>query len=165
MHRFLFLLLLLLMPGLASALKPGEAAPDFSGVKIADGSNLRLSALRGKVVYIDFWASWCAPCRVSLPLLDRMHSDLAGQGFEVLGINVDADAEVAKRVLAAAGVEYQNLRGVAESTLQAYGIEKMPAAFLLDRQGRVHSVHQGFRPSEFPALRAGIEKLVEEKSK
>lgn len=165
MKRLAAALALLLASSSAFALETGQRAPDFSGVKLQDGKTLKLSSLRGKVVYLDFWASWCAPCRVSLPMLDELHQDLAAQGFSVIGVNVDENIEDARRVLQRHALAYPVVRDIGEKTLLAYDIQDMPYAYLLDRQGRVQAVHRGFRASEFPALRTQIEALLKEKKK
>ncbi len=126
---------------------------------------MKFSSLRGKVVYVDFWATWCAPCRVSLPLLNRLRNDLSAQGLEVVGINVDEDPAAARRVVQEAGVAYPMLRGTGDEIMLAYGVEAMPSAYLIDRSGKVRSVHPGFRESQFAGLRTEIEKLLREERK
>jgi thiol-disulfide isomerase/thioredoxin len=142
------------------ALVPGEVAPDIWGKRMDNGAALKLSQLRGKVVYVDFWASWCAPCRVSMPLLNDLHRELEKQGFMVLGVNVDKEAEPARQILRSSGAQYPVLREVGDSTYDWYDIRGMPAAYVVDRKGRVRIVHSGFHKSDWPALRAEVEKLV-----
>ena len=164
MRRFLSTLLLSLLPLAASALAKGDTAPDIWGKRMDGGGTLKLSQLRGKVVYVDFWATWCAPCRVSLPLLNGMRKDLAGKGFEVLGVNVDKDEKEARKLMQSLGVEYPVIR-VDEATYEWYDISAMPAAYVVDRKGKVRMIRQGFQRSEFPGTRAEIEKLLQEENK
>jgi peroxiredoxin len=161
----LLLLAMLVCALPAHALEPGQWAPDFSGNTVEGNVPFKLSSLRGKVVYLDFWAGWCAPCRISLPLLSQMREDLAGRGFEIVGINRDSEVETAQRLMRDAHVHYPVLFGVDEKIYGFYGIQQMPAAYVIGRDGRVRIVHQGFRESEFSALRADIEKLLAEKTK
>jgi thiol-disulfide isomerase/thioredoxin len=167
MRRALLLVLLCLplsFAGVAAAVQVGQMAPNFKGASLGGGAPIELSSLRGKVVYLDFWASWCAPCRISLPLLNGMRVDLARQGFEVLGVNLDTDPSFAKKLMEAWGVQYPVVNGLDEKVYLEYGIKTMPMAYILDRKGQVRIVHQGFRKSDFPALRAQIEKLVREET-
>ena len=165
MPRILSTLLLLCLPFAANALARGDVAPDFWGKRMDGGGTLKLSQLRGKVVYVDFWATWCAPCRVSLPLLNGLRKDLASRGFEVLGVNVDKEEPVARKLMQTLGVEYPVVRDVGDSTYEWYDISQMPAAYVVDRKGKVRMVRQGFQQSEFPATRAEIEKLLQEEKK
>ena len=162
MMRAALLVVALLVSPAVFALAVGDTAPDIWGKRLDDGKELKLSQLRGKVVYVDFWATWCAPCRVSLPLLSQMRRDLAAKGFEVLGVNVDKEESGVRKLLRELGVDYPVLRDVGESTYEWYDIRGMPAAYLIDRKGKVRMIRQGFQKSEFPGTRAQIEKLVEE---
>lgn len=155
-------LLLALWVAPACALQPGDNAPDFSGTTLEGGTTLRLSALRGTVVYLDFWATWCTPCRTSLPLLAQLQHELGPRGLQVLGVNTDHDETAVRRWVRDSGVDYPVLRGVPDVTLKAYGIAAMPSAYLIDRTGRVRAVHAGFRASQFAAVRDEIESVLGE---
>jgi thiol-disulfide isomerase/thioredoxin len=156
---------MVLLPGLAGAapVAEGRPAPAFALPSLTeDGRTVKLASLRGKVVYVDFWASWCGPCRVSFPLLDDIREDLKDKGFEVVAINVDEYPEDALGFLEELPVRYLVVRDEAGATPEAYGILGMPTGFLIDRDGTVRKVHQGFRRSDGPKLRAEIEELLEE---
>ncbi len=159
-HRLRMAVLLAAFCGAAHAVKPGERAPEIVGVSMTDGRAVRLTDLRGKVVYLDFWASWCAPCKVSLPRLQAMREELAPLGFEVLGVNLDEDAARARDALGSGGTHYPVLRGVDEKTVAAYEIIKMPGAYLIDRDGVVRYSYQGFSVSGFASVRPIVETLV-----
>ncbi|HKY93514.1 MAG TPA: TlpA disulfide reductase family protein [Nevskiaceae bacterium] len=151
------------LPLCAHAVKAGHPAPPLAGTSIHGGAPISLSQFRGKVVYVDFWATWCGPCRTSLPMLSELRQQLGAQGFEILGVNLDRDRQAALRAMSDAGVAYPVVTGVPESTLKAFELGGMPVAYLVDRQGRVHSVHTGFRAAEFDDLRKQIESLLGDK--
>lgn len=146
----------------AHALASGDTAPDIWGKRMDNGAQMKLSDLRGKVVVVDFWATWCAPCRYSLPLLNQMRKDFKDRGFEVLGVNVDQEASGAHKLMRELGVEYPVLRDVGETTYEWYDIRGMPAAYVVDRKGKVRMIRQGFQRSEFPGTRVEVEKLLQE---
>lgn len=154
--------LLGLAPAAGANLRPGQVVPDIQAPQLTAAAPLRLSQLRGKVVYLDVWASWCAPCQVSLPRLQKMRSDYAGQGFEVVGLNVDRDPARALASLRRAAVRYPNLHGVDATVLEQLDVAQMPSAYLIDRHGVVRLVHRGFRAADEPHLREAIEQLLEE---
>jgi thiol-disulfide isomerase/thioredoxin len=157
--RCAFLLLFLVAP-LAQAVVPGDRAPEIAGIAMADGRPVKLSELRGKVVYLDFWASWCGPCKVALPRLEQLHEDLAPLGFEVVGVNLDEDEGRAREAAATGGVRYTVLRGVDTKSVAAYEIIKMPGAYLIDRDGMIRYSYQGFSASGFESVRPIVETLV-----
>ncbi len=117
--------------------------------------------MRGQVVYVDFWASWCGPCRISFPILDEIRAELGERGFEVLAINVDEYPEDALEFLNELPVSYPVLYDAEGATPEAFGIIGMPTGFLIDRSGTVYKVHQGFRKSDGKKLRAEILELLE----
>lgn len=140
----------------------GELAPEVQLPQLSGEGDVSLSSLRGKVVYLDFWASWCGPCRVSFPQLEQLRGDLGAQGFEVYAINVDEVEADAQRFLSEVPVSYPVVRDGTGATPQAYGILGMPTGYLIDRQGVVRKIHQGFRKSDGARLRAEIVDLLGE---
>ena len=140
----------------------GEAAPEVTLPQLPGEDAVSLSSLRGKVVYLDFWASWCGPCRVSFPQLEALRAELGGQGFEVYAINVDEVEDDALRFLAELPVNYLVVRDGSGATPQAWGILGMPTGYLIDRQGVVRKVHQGYKKSDGERLRAEIVELLGE---
>ena len=151
----------LLLASSAWAVPVGQPAPALQGTLFDSKTSFDLTSLRGKVVYVDFWASWCAPCRVSLPRFNALREQLASRGLEVVGVSVEEDATALRRALQRAGLRYPVLHQ--PPTLAAlWQVPAMPTGYLLDRSGRVRSVHLGFRESEFPALKQEIETLLKE---
>lgn len=140
----------------ALALTNGEAGPAFE--LPGDGSVVKLSGLKGKVVYVDFWASWCGPCKQSFPWLNEMQSKYGAKGFQVVGINVDANTADAKAFLAGLPAKFVVAYDERAVTPKAYGIKGMPSSVLLDGNGKVILQHSGFRDSD----RAELEKSIQQ---
>lgn len=139
----------------AWSVDPGQPAPEFS-LSQADGKPLHLSALRGKVVYVDFWASWCAPCRRSFPWMNAMHDKYAANGLVVVGINVDQRKPDAEKFLAQVPAKFAIAFDTPGDSPKAYGIRAMPSSVLIDAHGRVVAVHAGFRDEDREQLEAKI---------
>jgi len=146
--------------GVAQAIEPGAKAPAFSAPAIDGGADIELASYRGKVVYLDFWASWCAPCLTSLPQLDELQRELGPDGFQVVAINVDTDPDKARRFLAKFGVAYPSASDPKGSVPAAYQISTMPTSFLIDGNGVVRYVHEGFRQGDVDELRGRIRSLM-----
>lgn len=123
----------------------GEPAPDFA-LKSASGDNLRLSEYRGEVVMINFWATWCGPCRQEMPLLDELYSRYSRVGFQLLGVNIDDDSGKAVDMVAELGVSFPVLFDADKSVSERYEVEAMPVTILVDRNGTVRHVHHGYKP-------------------
>lgn len=139
----------------AGAPAPSCAIPAFAG----DG-RVDPAALPGKVVYLDFWASWCGPCAKSFPFLERMHNDLAGRGLEVVAINLDERREDAAHFLAKHPASFTIGADPEGKCPRLYGVKGMPTSYLIDRQGRIREVHEGFASGDAPKLRAQVERLL-----
>jgi peroxiredoxin len=130
---------------LASTGLVGEAAPDFA-LKSASGVNLRLSEYRGEVVMINFWATWCGPCRQEMPLLDDLYGRYQRVGFKLLGVNIDDDSNKAMEMVEELGVSFPVLFDADKSVSKRYQVEAMPVTLLIDRSGTVRHVHHGYKP-------------------
>lgn len=143
----------------ANALEAGDTAPEFSAPGLSGGT-VSLSSYRGKVVYLDFWASWCAPCAQALPALDRLRQEFKPGDFQVIAVNVDRKPSAAKAFLRKRPVGYPSALDPEGSLPERFGVESMPTSFLIDRDGVVRHVQRGFRESDVADLRAQIRKLV-----
>lgn len=128
----------------AAAPAVGELAPDFT-LRTTDGRAMRLAEQRGQVVMINFWASWCAPCRVEMPHLQRLHEQYRAAGFLLLGVSVDDDAARAVQAAQRAGVTFAVLLDTDKSVSARYDLRTMPSTVLVDRDGRLRHVHRGWR--------------------
>lgn len=126
-------------PGLS-----GQAAPDFA-LKTATGENLRLSEYRGDVVMINFWATWCGPCRQEMPLLDDLYNRYKRVGFNLLGVNIDDDSDKAMRMIRELGVTFPVLFDARKEVSKLYEVDAMPVTVLIDREGQIRFVHHGYK--------------------
>jgi peroxiredoxin len=123
----------------------GQQAPDFA-LKSSSGKNLRLSEYRGDVVLINFWATWCGPCRQEMPLLDELYTRYQRVGFNLLGVNIDDDSSRAMRMVDELGVHFPVLFDADKEVSKLYDVEAMPVTVLVDREGKVRHVHHGYKP-------------------
>ena len=129
----------------ASGSLTGRTAPDFA-LKSSTGENLRLSEYRGDVVMINFWATWCGPCRQEMPLLDELHSRYERVGFSLLGVNIDDDAGKAMNMVSELGVTFPVLFDHRKEVSKMYEVDAMPTTVILDREGTVRHIHYGYKP-------------------
>ena len=142
--RLLMGLLLSACAGLAvAALSPGAAAPDFT-LRTLDGPNLRLQEQRGRVVLVNFWATWCGPCRKEIPHLNKLAEKYRASGFVLLGINVDDDVHNAADVAAKLGIKFPVLLDTDKKVSHLYDLSTMPSTVVIDRNGRVRYLHRGY---------------------
>lgn len=122
-----------------------------------------LPKLTGKVVYLDFWASWCGPCKASFPVLEKWNKQYASKGFIVLGVSVDTEAKDMEDFLKKTPVGFPTVLDAAHKLVAAANVETMPTSFLIDKKGMIRAVHRGFRASDEAGLTAKIEALLNEK--
>lgn len=130
----------------------GAMAPDIK-LKTPAGDSLALSSLRGKVVLIDFWASWCGPCRRENPNVKKIYEKYKDQGFEIYGVSLDNNASRWNDAIAKDGLTWKHvsdLAGWQSSAAKLYGVRSIPATFLLDKEGRIYK--SGFRSHELEGL-------------
>ncbi len=130
---------------LASSGMEGQQAPDFA-LKSSTGENLRLSEYRGDVVMINFWATWCGPCRQEMPLLDELYQRYERVGFSLLGVNIDDDSRRAMQMIEDLGVSFPVLFDAQKEVSKLYEVDAMPVTVLVDREGNVRHVHHGYKP-------------------
>ncbi|MDP2785483.1 MAG: TlpA disulfide reductase family protein [Sulfurimicrobium sp.] len=135
-------------------------APAFSVA--GETGKLNLSDFLGKVVYLDFWASWCGPCRASFKGLNEAHEKYAAKGLVVIAVNVDKDKELAAQFLkenpAKFRIGYDPEGGVA----QAYQVKGMPSSYMIDRKGQLRATHVGYRAKDKSVLEEEIRSLLAE---
>lgn len=151
--NFLVLFLLCFYAGSAVAAPPApweieelldRAAPEFTLAGL-DGREISLADYRGRVVLLNFWATWCGPCRKEMPVLDRLAADLGGRGLVVLGVSVDVGEKVIKRFLARRPVRFPIMQDQDDSVAGSYKVFAYPTTFLIDRRGVVRRRYIGER--------------------
>jgi thiol-disulfide isomerase/thioredoxin len=164
-RRILLLICLAGIAGGASALEAGAPVPDMTAASLdGNGRDVRLGSLRGRVVYVDFWASWCVPCRQSMPLLDEVYRRLEPRGLTVIGVNKDVAVTDAQRFLRRVPVSFPLVEDREDRFALAFAVKAMPSGYLIDRKGVVRSVHRGFTTESGALLAAEIESLLREPS-
>jgi peroxiredoxin len=146
----------------ALAVNQGALAPEI-GLKDRSGKAVQLSQLRGSVVIVDFWASWCAPCRDELPVLEALYQKYRGKGLVVVGVGQDADAAKMAKFLRATELSFPVVHDAEGAVARRYAPPKMPTSYIVDRQGLIRHVHAGFRASDKDALERELKALLEAK--
>lgn len=132
----------ILCPG---ALKEGDTLPALDSFKLEG----KLPAkLKGQVVLLDFWASWCGPCKSSFPAMEALHKRYGGQGLTIVAVSVDEKREDMERFLKTANVSFTTVRDAAQKLVAAADVATMPTSFLVDRAGKIRFVHNGFHDAE-----------------
>jgi thiol-disulfide isomerase/thioredoxin len=127
-------------------------------------SILDLDDYRGRVVYLDFWASWCNPCRKAFPWMDALHKQYADRGLAVVAVNLDRDRKSAEAFLAENPASFRVVYDPEGSLATEYQLEGLPSSFLIDRLGAVRDRHVGFRKEDSERMRAEVLALLQEKA-
>lgn len=151
--------------GNASALGVGDVAPNIALPTATPAATVDLAKLKGKIVYVDFWASWCGPCKLSFPWMNDMHTKFAARGLEIVAINVDARMPDAQRFLATMPAKFTVAFDAKGQTPKQFDVKAMPTSYLLDGDGKVVYVHAGFRDADRAALEAAIENALTQRKK
>ena len=143
----------------AASPKDRKPAPDFA-LKDANGRTVHLSDYKGKVVLLDFWATWCGPCRMEIPWLKEFQSRFKDRGFEVLGISMDDDGWASVRpFVSELGINYRIVIGD-DNTAQRYGgVDALPTTFVIDREGKIFKINVGWTSK--PEIEDGIKQLLD----
>lgn len=159
----LIILLLALAIAPLSAKQPpvGSRAIDFT-LTTFDGKKVTLSDLRGQVILLDFWASWCAPCREELPLLDMLNKTYGEHGFKVLAVNIDNKPGKALDFIKNYSVKLMPVWDQQKEVVSAYDVETMPTTFIIDKAGAIRFIHSGFDAEKLPLYRKQIEWLLQQ---
>ena len=133
-----------LAPACAATTVANAIAPDFT-LRAADGRNVRLDELRGQVVLVNFWATWCGPCREEMPRLDTLYQKYRKSGFVLLGVNVDDDPKTALATMAKLNVSFPVLLDTDKKVSKLYDLNTMPSTIVIDRDGKMRFLHRGYR--------------------
>ncbi len=153
--------LILLASGQAFAAAPQGPAPDFA-LKTPGGENARLSEYRGEVVMINFWASWCAPCRQEMPLLEELYAQYQPLGFTILGVNVEQDSSKALAMLEDIPVSFPIMLDTQSTVSKLYNVVAMPTSILIDRDGNMRYLHHGYKPGYEEQYQQQVRELIKE---
>lgn len=121
-----------------------------------------LQRYKGKVVYVDFWASWCGPCVQSFPFMNKMENELKNQGLAVVAVNLDEELGDAKAFVAEHPVDFSVATDPERQCAKQFEVKAMPSSYLIDRKGLIREVHLGFRPGEAEQFRAVVEQVLRE---
>lgn len=130
----------------------------------ARAATLDLSAYKGKVVYLDFWASWCAPCRQSFPWMNDLADNYGGRGLVVIAVNVDHERDLATDFLRQNPADFKVVYDSDGALAEHYDVEAMPTSILIGRDGKIRYVHAGFHPGKEREYLAHIRALLSKKA-
>jgi peroxiredoxin len=161
-------MLMILMTGVALlgsyayANQVNTKAPDFSLNSISKDKFVELQDYSGKVIYLDFWASWCAPCRASFPLLNKLHQQYKKEGFEVVAINLDDDLSDMDKFNRLYPVEFTLLKHNNNQVAEAYQVKAMPSSYIIDKKGNIRYTHHGFKKRDIVQIEQEITQLMAE---
>ncbi len=144
-----------------AAVTPQSGAPDFT-LPSLDGPNLRLREQRGQVVMINFWATWCGPCRSEMPHLSKLYDKYRASGFTLLAVNIDEDPRKAAGLAKQLGMRFPVLLDADKKVSRLYDLSTMPSTVLVDRDGRVRYVHRGYRDGYEDTYDKQIRELLRE---
>jgi thiol-disulfide isomerase/thioredoxin len=145
----------------ARALEPGDAPPPI-GMVDQRGEKVDLSDLEGKVVLVDFWASWCGPCRKEMPVLEQLYAKYADQGLVIIGVNIDRNKKKMISFLAGVPVSFHIVHDPELVAASRYEPPGMPSSYFIARDGKIRHVHEGFRKKDAPEIENRIKLLLEE---
>jgi len=159
LRSLLALVLALSLTGSAFALDVGARLPDI-GMRDLNGRAVTAESLRGKVVLVDFWASWCAPCREEMPVLQRLHEKYSAQGLVIVGVSVDRDASKAREFASRLGITFPLVHDAQHTLAGRFSPPKMPSSYVVDRRGVTRYVHAGFRASDAATMEREIKALL-----
>ena len=140
---------------------PSAPAPDFT-LRRLDGPNLRLQEQRGQVVLVNFWATWCGPCRQEMPHLNRLYEKYRPSGFVLLGVNIDENERAAAELATRLGLKFPVLLDTDKRVSRLYDLHAMPATVLIDRDGRARFLHRGYREGMEQTYEQQIRDLLKE---
>ena len=155
------LLSIVVASAVVSAAPSSGPAPGFQ-LAARDGSQVSLAGLKGEVVMINFWATWCGPCRQEMPHLEALYQRYSSLGFTLLGVNVEDDPKGAEAWLAETPVSFPILFDSKNDVTKLYDVVAMPSTVLVDRAGNIRYVHHGYKPGYENDYQNQIRELIRE---
>ncbi len=138
----------------------GEQAPDFTLTTLDGSQEIALSDLAGKVVYIDFWASWCGPCRKALPAVQALWDEYQGESFQMIGVNLDRKIDAGLKYVQAKDVTFPSVFDDGGSISKLYGVRSIPSMVIIGPDGKVAFSEVGFNPQRVPDIKKVIDDLL-----
>lgn len=138
-----------------------KPAPEVT-LKLEKGGDFKPSDAKGKVLLVDFWATWCAPCKASFPRVDAIYQKHKAKGLEVVAVNEDEDVKKVPAFLAETKVSFTVAFDNEGKAAETYGVQTMPSSFLVDRRGVVRYAHSGYHPDDAAQIEAEVEELLAE---
>ncbi len=158
----LILIVFIALPVLASSAEIGRSIPITLPSLFDDKKNISSNHFKGKVLYVDFWASWCLPCRKSLPQLNDLRKRLINDGkdFEILAVNLDGKPSEAMAFLNKYPVDYPVVYDAKGKYPKLYGVKGMPTSYILDPQGKIRYIHSGFKNSDIKKIEALVHEML-----
>jgi thiol-disulfide isomerase/thioredoxin len=145
----------------ALAVAPSGPAPKFQLASMA-GKNISLDQYKGQVVMINFWASWCGPCRQEMPILEKLHTKYKPMGFTMIGVNVEPDSSLAAKWLKSTPVTFPILFDTKSEVSKLYSVAGMPSTVIVDRKGNLRFLHRGYKSGDENEYLNQIRALVRE---
>ena len=143
-----------------SAAERGDIAPDFTLPSLLQNSPVALSDYRGRIVLLDFWSTWCLPCRESLPELSKLRNEFSQESFELISIDIDARPDDAKKFLMTVNFTHPMVMDPQAASAALYGLTILPTAFLINRDGVIEKVHQNLKLGDLDQLKKEISMLI-----
>ncbi len=161
--KYGLLVIILLAPAIVAGKSSmvGKVGPDFAGLSF-DGYSHRLDEFKGKVIMINFWASWCGPCRQEMPPLEQLYQQYRSLGFVIVGVNVDEKLEPAKKMLDKLGITYPNVFDSDNNISKGYNVSAMPMTVIMDTTGTIRYVHYGFKSGYMDKYSREVRQLLTE---
>lgn len=138
----------------------GDAVPSFTANSLDGSKTVDINQLEGKVVFVDFWASWCTPCLKSLPEFEKLQTSFANQDVVVLAINLDEDPKSAEKFINKLNVTYDILADNTGQIPEAFGVSTMPSSYIIDKAGVIQYVHKGYKAGDVDKIKSKIEQLL-----
>jgi thiol-disulfide isomerase/thioredoxin len=165
MRNFILIFFLSLFHSSGQAIEINTQATSCPAMLEPEKTPLDFQKYRGKVIYLEFWATWCPHCKRSMSFLNALRNELFDQGFEVIAINVDEDSEDARQLLQQYPVNYVIAMDPTGKCPKQYDIKAMPSAYFIDRQGAIRYIQLGFRMDDEQEIRDRVVQLLAENNK
>ncbi len=153
---------LLFLTATVQAIEVNDKAPSCLLSTLKDGQAYDLQNVQGKIIYVDFWASWCPPCAKAFPFLNSMHQDFKNNDLQIIAINLDEEITAAQTFLDKYPANFTLLADPTRQCAKAFDVQAMPSSYLIDRKGNIRYVHLGFRSGEASQIRQRVKQLLAE---